>query len=306
VTSLTVRTCAKVNFCLRVLGRRADGYHNVETVLQTIGLWDQVRLAVLPGDRQIRLQAAPPQVPADETNTCWRAASLLAERARVSDGAVIALEKGIPVGAGLGGGSSDAAATLTGLARLWGLGLSQEELEEIGAQVGADVPFFLRDGCCLARGRGEKLEALSHVALWLVIVVPERRVVTAQAYAALRRGATRGRRRGVTRAVQRTLAAIEVGTPEALASALHNDFEDLPMTGIEEAHQAKAALLEAGCLGAGLAGSGSGAFGIAADRESAERAAARLRASWHWVQVAPTLPPGESMLISEAPDLMPT
>jgi 4-diphosphocytidyl-2-C-methyl-D-erythritol kinase len=298
MTRVRVQTCAKVNFCLRVLGRRADGYHNVETVLQTVGLWDSVDLVAAP-DRAITMQVTSPDAPADESNLCWRAASLMAEQVKTDQGVAITLGKVIPVGAGFGGGSSDAAATLMGLARLWNAALSQEQLEALAATLGADVPFFLRGGCCLARGKGEKLESLPEVAAWLVIVIPERRVSTAQAYAALRRGSTRGRRRDLSRPIRKTIDALKLGTPQALAAALHNDFEAAPMSGIEDALRAKAALMEAGCLGASLSGSGSGAYGIAAGRESAERVAEQLRESWEWVRVAPTVPAGESLMVTE-------
>ena len=297
---LVVCASAKVNFCLRVLGRRRDGYHDVQTVLHTVGMWDKLRLSPLPGEARIALTVNSPEVPADESNLCWRAAHLLAERTKTTHGVTIHLEKSIPAGAGLGGGSSDAAATLAGLARMWELDLDSEELENLGAELGADVPFFLRGGCCLAKGKGEKLEDLPAADARLVVVVPERRVPTAQAYAALGRGATRGRRRGITRAIQRIVKASGEGDLHALAAALHNDFEALDMPGIADAREAKSALLQAGCLGAGLSGSGSGVFGIAPDRDAAESIAAKLRGRWSWVAVAPTLPAGRSLLIRDA------
>jgi len=300
MSGLVVCTSAKVNFCLRVLGRQADGYHEVETVLHTIGLWDRLHLSPLSGDPRIALKVDAREAPADESNLCWRAAHLLSQRVKSTAGVAIALEKSIPSGAGLGGGSSDAAATLAGLARMWDLDLEPGELEELGAEIGADVPFFLRGGCCLARGKGEKLEALPEIHAWLVVVVPERRVPTVQAYAALGRGTTRGHRRGLTRAVQRTVKASRESDLRALAKAIHNDFEDLAMAGLADARDAKAALLQAGCLGAGLSGSGSAVFGIASDRDAAEHIAAQLRDRWRWVNVAPTVGTGRSLLVQEA------
>lgn len=300
MSDLVVRTSAKVNFCLRVLGRRADGYHEVETVLHTIGLWDRLHLSPLPGEPRIALKVDVHEAPADESNLCWQAARLLSQRVSAPVGVSIELEKSIPAGAGLGGGSSDAAATLVGLARMWQLDLEPAELEELGAEIGADVPFFLRGGCCLALGRGEKLKALSHINAWLVVVVPERRVPTGQAYAALGRGTTRGRRRGLTRAIQRTVKACTEAELAALAKALHNDFEVLTMAGVADAREAKAALLEAGCLGAGLSGSGSAVFGIASHRDAAEDIAARLQSRWSWIRVAPTVPTSQSLLLEDA------
>lgn len=299
MSALEIRTCAKINLCLRVLGRRSDGYHNVETILHTVGLWDRVRLTELPEGDGIALTGSGGDAPGDESNLCWRAARLLAEKTRCRRGAAIDLEKGIPVGAGLGGGSSDAAATLAGLSRLWELDLREEELAAIGAEIGADVSFFLRGGCCLARERGEKLQPLPPVSAWLVLVTPERPVSTGQAYAALGRGAARGRRAGPTREIKRTMDALAGGELTALAGTLHNDFEKARMAAISDSLAAKAALMEAGCLGASLTGSGSGVFGIAADRAAAEGAAALLRPRWHWVAVAETLPAREHLMVEE-------
>jgi len=308
VTAITLRTCAKVNFCLRVLGRRPDGYHNVETILHTVGLWDVLRLRLIPDQSGVSVEAASTldggsdlfDVPTDESNLCWQAAALLAERRKQDQGVSITLEKAIPVGAGLGGGSSDAAATLVGLAQSWGMTMTGTDLEALASQLGADVPFFLRGGCCLARGKGERLETLPSAVLWLVLVMPDRRVSTAQAYAALGRGATRGRRRELSRPVQRAREAVTQGTLQALAASLHNDFEAVRMSSVEEALGAKAALLDAGCLGAGLSGTGPAVFGIAEDQAEAEHVGVQMRARWHWVRVVPTVPAGEHLVISGA------
>jgi 4-diphosphocytidyl-2-C-methyl-D-erythritol kinase len=299
VSSLTVHTCAKVNLCLRVLSRRPDGFHNVESVLHTIGLWDTLQLSDLGPEAGISLTVEGEEAPADESNLCWRAAQLLSERAKPARGVAISLQKAIPAGAGLGGGSSDGAATLVGLAKLWGMTLSREEMLALAAALGSDVPFFLVGGCCLALERGEKLEPLPSVALPLVVVVPGRRVTTGKAYAALRRGASLGRRKTLTGATRRAVAAVKSGEPATVAAALHNDFEAVEMQGIGEAREAKAALLELGCFGALLSGSGSAVFGIAPDQATAGGMAARLRERWEWVSIAPTISAEESMMISD-------
>ncbi|MFB3880710.1 MAG: 4-(cytidine 5'-diphospho)-2-C-methyl-D-erythritol kinase [Armatimonadota bacterium] len=296
MSALLVRTSAKVNLCLRVLGRRADGYHEVETVLHTIGVWDRLRLANT--DASIVVEVAAGNAPEGEPNLCWKAAALLAERVGVKRGARIILEKGIPLRSGLGGGSSDAAATLLGLARLWDLNLSPEELEALAAQVGADVPFFLRGGCCFARGMGEKLTPCPEPNLWLVLVAPERGIPTGQAYASLRRGATLGRRRATSRPTKRMLDALKSGDVASIAAALHNDFEAAKVAGIEDALRAKGELLAAGCLGASMSGSGSAVFGIARDHVHAEEVAAQLRPNWPWVTVASTVGAGHHLIIS--------
>jgi 4-diphosphocytidyl-2-C-methyl-D-erythritol kinase len=300
VTAVIVQTAAKVNLSLRVLGRRTDGYHDIESVFHTVGIWDRVHFAPLPEAGQVTLEVLTGDAPADESNLCWRAALLLAQRARPGLGVAVRLEKEIPTEAGLGGGSADAAATLVGLTRLWELSLPASALAETAAELGADVPFFLRGGCCLARGRGEKLEECAAADAWLVIVVPETRVPTAQAYAVLQRGSATGRRQGLARATRRVVDALKAGDVASLAGALQNDFEAAALPGIAQAREAKDALVRAGCLGAALSGSGSAAFGIARDRESAARVAAELRERWAWVRVAPTVGAGESLMISGA------
>ena len=169
-------------------------------------------------------------------------------------------------------------------------------MDRVAGEIGSDVPFFLRGGV-LALGRGERLEQLPALALPLVVVAPERRVPTVQAYAALRRGGSLAPRRSLSRATHRMLQAIKSEDMTAVAGALHNDFEALEMVGIAEARKAKADLLEAGCLGALLSGSGSAVFGVASDRAAAAAIAERLRERWEWVSVAPTIPAEESMVV---------
>ena len=303
VSSLTLQAAAKVNLCLRVLGRRADGYHEVETVLHTVGLWDRVTLVERPTG--ISVEVVRGEAPEGEANLCWQAASLLAERTSIrlgERGVSIELEKTIPPRSGLGGGSSDAAAALVGLCRLWGIDpprRAADELASMAAELGADVPFFLRGGCCLARGKGEKLVPCPEMSAWLVLVAPERGVSTHQGYAALRRGATLGRRRAPSRPIQRFLDALKGGDLASIGAALHNDFEAAKIAGIDDALRAKRELLAGGCLGATMSGSGSAVFGLARDHAQAEQVAAALRANWPWVAVAPMVGAG-SHLVEES------
>jgi 4-diphosphocytidyl-2-C-methyl-D-erythritol kinase len=282
---LSLRTAAKVNLCL--------------PVLQTVGIWDRIEIREDTSER-IQVRASPGDVPQGEDNLCYRAAELLARHADLRRGVSIHVEKGIPMASGLGGGSSDAAATLAGLARLWELAISRDDLERIAADVGSDVPFFLRGGTWLARGRGEQLSACPTISAYLVVVAPEQRVATEQAYAALRRGAARGKRRGPTRSTQRLLDALARQDIHAVSKALHNDFERLEMRAVADALRAKADLLEAGCLGAAMSGAGSAVFGTADESGEAERIAARVAGQWPWVKVVRTVPAGESITIGEA------
>ena len=161
---------AKVNFTLEVLGRRRDGYHEIASIMQTVSLHDTV--TVEPDD-EITLSRALPGI-AVEDNLAYRAAALLVECAGTGQGAAIGLEKAIPQASGLGGGSSDAAAVLVGLNRLWGLGLGADELAGLAADLGSDVPFFIRGGTAMVSGRGERVRPLPPVdQAWLVLLCPE-------------------------------------------------------------------------------------------------------------------------------------
>jgi 4-diphosphocytidyl-2-C-methyl-D-erythritol kinase len=179
---LELSAAAKVNLTLEVLGRRGDGYHEVRTVMQTIDLADRVALEECDA---IELTTKAPGVPTDSTNLAMKAALALRDAARIEHGVRIALDKRIPVAGGLGGGSTDAAAVLLGLNRLWRLRWPLARLEEIAVTLGMDVPFFLRGGAALGTGRGECLKPLQTVGLSLVLVSPGIAVSTAETYGRL-------------------------------------------------------------------------------------------------------------------------
>jgi len=167
---LTVRAFAKVNLVLEVLGRRADGYHEIASIMQTVSLSD---ILTLESADRIGLKFSPPGL-SDHANIALKAAQRLAEITGFRGGVVIGLEKRIPMGAGLGGGSSDAAAVLCGLNNLWQLGLTGQRLAEIGAGLGSDVPFFVYGGSCLVEGRGERITPLADLQkMWFVLLRPD-------------------------------------------------------------------------------------------------------------------------------------
>jgi 4-diphosphocytidyl-2-C-methyl-D-erythritol kinase len=177
---------AKVNLTLGVLGKREDGFHEIESWVVKIGWYD--RLSFLPaGGFSLSLGGEAGGVAGDESNLVMRAARALAEESGHTGGAAIKLEKSIPVGAGLGGGSSDAAATLKGLNVMWGLNWGTERLQVVGARIGSDVPLFLEDAPSLViRGRGERIEPLPVSPRgWLAIVVPPYSIATADVYRAV-------------------------------------------------------------------------------------------------------------------------
>ncbi|WP_461201936.1 4-(cytidine 5'-diphospho)-2-C-methyl-D-erythritol kinase [Anoxybacillus sp. TBDG-1] len=179
---LLVKAPAKINLSLDVLHKRSDGYHEVNMVMTTIDLADRVELTDLYSDK-IQVISHNRFVPDDERNLAYQAAKLLKEKLDVRRGVAISITKHIPVAAGLAGGSSDAAATLRGLNKLWGLGLSLDELAEIGAEIGSDVPFCVYGGTAVARGRGEKIEHIpAPPTCWVILAKPTIGVSTADVY----------------------------------------------------------------------------------------------------------------------------
>lgn len=175
---------AKVNLWLKVLHHRPDGYHEIASLLQTIDLSDRLEFRLAGGGR-VSIRVSGPRsggVPADESNLAVKAALLLKGRFGIEAGAEIFLWKEIPPGAGLGGGSSDAAATLIGCSRLWGLDIGIERLNELAAELGSDVPFFLRGGTALCTGRGERVTPIASVGVAHLVLVPGRPLSTAEVY----------------------------------------------------------------------------------------------------------------------------
>jgi 4-diphosphocytidyl-2-C-methyl-D-erythritol kinase len=270
---LLVSAAAKVNLALEVLGRRGDGYHEIATVIQAIDLADRLVLEEAEG---LELHTRSPEVPADATNLALRSAKALREAARVERGVRVILDKRIPVAAGLGGGSTDAAAVLLGLNRLWGLRWPRRQLEEVAVSLGMDVPFFLRGGRALATGRGEKLERIPGGGLALVVVNPRIGSSTVEAYArvtpALYSDGTHARA---------MVAALASRRPGRVAACLYNALESSVAPALPQIARMKAALLAAGALGAVMSGSGPTVFGVARSFEHARQLRARLaRVSW--------------------------
>jgi 4-diphosphocytidyl-2-C-methyl-D-erythritol kinase len=269
---------AKINLTLRVLGRRPDGYHELRTVFQTITLHDELTFTDAAHDR-IELACDAADVPADDTNLVHCAAVALRERYKVRRGARIEIAKRIPAGGGLGGGSADAAVTLLALARLWQVPANKEELTEIGARLGADVPFFFTGGTALGTGRGTDISPLpDHPKTRLLVVTPGVKVSTAEAYKALNAPALTKANQPVKLPISRTppIAA------RARAEELRNDFEPVVFRLAPECERARDALLGAGARAALLSGSGASVFGVFDSESIQARAQAALAAEPGW------------------------
>ena len=269
---------AKINWSLRVLGKRDDGYHEIDTVLQTVSLHDTITFAETIDDG-IRLWCDDVSVPVDETNLVWRATAALRARYSIRRGVKIRLEKRVPAEAGLGGGSSDAAATLIALAYWWGIETSADDLVPVAESLGSDVPFFLCGGTAGATGRGSVVEPLEDSPQkHLLVIKPNASISTAKAYRTLNRAAlTSSDSKPIlfhSRA-SNSSASIDL-------NSLHNDFEPIVFQLEPEIERAKVALLKSGARAAMLSGSGSAVFGIFENQDAQERAiqAIELEAGW--------------------------
>lgn len=281
--SLVLRASAKVNLALEVLGKRSDGYHEIATVLQAVDLSDRLLLEEVA--EGIEVWCDTPAVPTDHHNLAWRAADLLRRTSGVDRGVRIRIWKRIPVAAGLGGGSSDGAAVLYGLNRLWGLGLDGARLQALATELGMDVPFFLSGGRALATGRGECLRLLPPApGFALVLVNPKLSLSTREVYARVPEGLRDDGAR-----VKALIAALGRG-PGAVAGALHNSLEAVAEELRPVLGELKATLKRAGALGCVMSGSGPTVVGVAASARQARVIGAALAASPWASWVVRTLP----------------
>ena len=282
--TLSLPSFAKINWSLEILGKRPDGYHEVSTLLETISLHDDLHFEASE-DGRVLLSCDNPNIPTDNDNLVVRAAHALQGRSNVELGARIRLEKRIPVKAGLGGASSNAAVALLALAQLWQVEPTVPDLFEIAAKLGADVPFFLLGGCVRATGTGTTLSPLpaeSELDRHLIVITPNAVVSTVAAYAALNSRALTTKNANPILSVSQSEANAEHSQPWPQEDSLKNDFESVIFDIEPEIRRTKETLLQAGALGALLAGSGSSVFGIFANREDQQRAVndIQLEAGW--------------------------
>jgi 4-diphosphocytidyl-2-C-methyl-D-erythritol kinase len=266
--ALTVFAPAKINLALKILRKRADGYHELQTILQKISLNDELELKLSP--RQgILVTTDDPAIPGDQSNLAYRAAQALLQRTRIAAGVAIHIRKRIPAGAGLGGGSSDAAAVLTGLNKLLACKLTTSGLAELGLTLGADVPFFLYpQNTALAEGIGERLSPISlHQSFWALLVYPGFSVATAWAYRNYKI---------LTNKINHISMRNSIRDIYQLLPLLENDLEQVVIKEHPEIQKIKDDLISAGAYGSLMSGSGSSVFGLFTDEEQARKAAATL------------------------------
>jgi 4-diphosphocytidyl-2-C-methyl-D-erythritol kinase len=275
---------AKVNLCLHVLGRRGDGYHDLAMLMQRVALYDRLRIELVADD-DVTVECPGLELAIGEQNIVEKSARLFLQHIGSRQGVRITVDKKIPSAAGLGGGSSDAAAVLEALDEMLGTGLPRAELRALGRRLGADVPFFLYKQTAWAAGIGDRLEAWPGLpSVWLVLVNPGIAVSTAWAFQNL------GQNLGLTH--HRSIAKLP-RFPQgisALVRLLHNDLEVVTCQHHPVITTIKERLIASGAEGALMSGSGPTVFGLFAERGRAERAAAAIsRETAWWVEVVSPL-----------------
>jgi 4-diphosphocytidyl-2-C-methyl-D-erythritol kinase len=291
LNSLVLSAPAKVNLGLWVGRKRPDGFHDIVTIIAPVELADTVTIQRTEAGIDVSCDSAA--VPSGPQNLAWRAAAALLKEAQVNAGCRIRITKRVPVGGGLGGGSSDAAAVLAGLNQLFGLPLNPSRLRHIGAGLGSDVPAFLMHGPCIARGRGEKLRRIRLPHLDLVLCFPGYPVPTAWAYSELDRLRTTGR--GLTRPVispKILRAGLRRNESDRVAAQLSNSFEHAVFRRHPALGHAKELLLRHGALAASLSGSGSTVYGLVRTKGWKDPMAALARSGFHCVKTS-TMPTAE-------------
>ncbi|MBN2398015.1 MAG: 4-(cytidine 5'-diphospho)-2-C-methyl-D-erythritol kinase [Deltaproteobacteria bacterium] len=258
---------AKVNLFLRVLRKRADGYHDILSLMQRIDLCDEMSFSL--GDEGVVVKCPGTSLPEDRDNIVYRAAEAILALAGGTTGAEITIRKKIPVAAGLGGGSSNAATTLVTLNEMVGTNLSTEELMRMGAKLGADVPFFIFGRTALASGIGEHLEAVDGIPrMWLILVNPGFEISTREVYESLRLGLTGD-------PIQYRIPPFT--TVSHVAKELYNDLEQVSLDRYPVLSEIKEQLMKHGASGSLMSGSGPTVFGIFESEDDARKAELKLR-----------------------------
>jgi len=258
---------AKVNLLLKVVSKRPDGYHNLVSIVDLVSLHDRMHIRILP-EGGVVVKDTAGLLPEGQENTVYRAIMLLRERFQQTSGVEVLIEKRIPMGAGLGGGSSDAATVMKTLVRLWDLPVGTQELMELGSRIGADVPLFIFGGPCVLRGIGERVSPVRLPPLWYVIVYPNVALSTKDVYSGLTNLLTKGE--------NEVRFSEDFSTPLDVANVLENDLEEVALLKCPQIKTIKERLNKAGAVGSLMSGSGSAVFGIFRDEKEAREGSAEV------------------------------
>lgn len=268
--NLMFKAYAKINLGLRVLEKRPDGYHNIETIFHKIDVFDEIEFLK---SSTINVVSSSDEVPSDESNICFKAAKLLKEHLRVNEGVQISITKNIPAGAGLGGGSSDAATVLRELPKFWNRTVDEETLQRLALQLGSDVPFFLGNLSALGSDRGELLEYFALDIPYIILLCnPNIHVSTAWAYKHIAPDNSPRIKN------QKDVLLEGMTKPLQLASGLKNDFEPAVFAEYPEILRVKETILRGGAIFASMSGSGSSVYGFFPKADSVAEVVQMLKA----------------------------
>lgn len=271
MNNMTLKARAKVNLALDVLGKRADGYHEVKMIMQQIDLFDEIQLEEIPY-RGIYIETNLDYLPNNEDNIAYKAADLMIKQYNIEKGIYIRINKNIPVSAGLAGGSTDAAAVILGLNALWDLNIDKTELLKLGVKIGADVPFCLIGGCALAEGIGEKLTPITGLDCFVVLCKPNIRVSTADVYKKLKLEKLKSHPD-----IDSMIHHIKEDQFDKIRKNMVNVLETVTISEYPIIYSIKKKMLECQAEASLMSGSGPTVFGIFKDYERAKSAYENLK-----------------------------
>ena len=273
INRISLKAPAKINLFLEILGKRDDGYHEIETVMQEIDLVDNLQFEEI--QEGVKLKCNDKNIPSDENNLVCKAANLILNECGIKKGVLISLEKNIPVGAGLGGGSSDAAATLKALNLLWKIGLNDAELMEFAAKLGSDIPFFIKGKTALCSGRGEKITPIEvRSEMNYLVIFPHINISTATIYRNLKIDLTKK-----IIDVSFFLDALKHRKLADISKLLYNRLEEVIFATYPDLLDVKSALDHFDFCGLSVSGSGSAFFGLCKDKQQAEAIKSKIELS---------------------------
>lgn len=285
MNEIKIDSYSKINLTLNILARREDGYHEIETIMQSINLADKV---IITEEKEgIKIKCNHPQVPVSNQSLAYRSAEKILKKFGIERGVKIEIDKKIPLASGMAGGSANSATILVGINKLFNLTLSNEDLRKIGEELGMDVPFCIQNGTALAYQRGEKITPLPPInpTLWIVVINPGFKISTQWAYNNLDLEKIE-RRKDNTEAM---LAALREGKPWEIAKNLFNSFEGLIIKKYPETGGVKDRLINEGALGALISGSGPAVFGIAQNEEEALQIYEKLKLEYKLIWIVHTI-----------------
>ncbi|WP_394867062.1 4-(cytidine 5'-diphospho)-2-C-methyl-D-erythritol kinase [Paraclostridium bifermentans] len=279
MNSIDLKSRAKVNLSIDVLGKREDGYHLVEMIMQTIDLYDKLKITEIE-ENSILIKSNSLDIPLNEDNIMYKAVNLLRNQFNIEKGIEISIEKNIPVAAGMAGGSSNAAAVLVGLNKLWNLGLSESELKDIGLKLGADVPFCITGGSALAEGIGEELTNIKGLPEDLNILVckPNIFVSTKEVYQSLNMDKVKRRPKN-----KELIDALQKEDVKFISENMVNVLEEVTSLKYSEIGQIEDVMIKNKALGSMMSGSGPTVFGLFDNKDCAIKAKEDLQAKYNQV-----------------------